>query len=298
MVFSALRRGAISGALMLVLFGCSSTVQTDDLLTHKISHPLHVEKYQTADWYKPSKHELDPLSIIHPDGFISKGVRLTVEDSQNTVIYFGGSPFRDGENDVDIMGQFAFLGLNVIMFKNRGIDSHGTWPSLTQLKQDAKSVFEYSKKNYKNEFMIVHGTAMSSFLVAEIAKEQQLNVNAVVLEGAVTTVEELTAVKNRFPWLPKSWLPEAFKHNVSMSDSLEQLDNYELLTAFDGPVLLLAAEDDDMVPVELPQNLYNALPGIKKSLTVVPNADENDLLLHDDSLAAYTMFVRKYGWEE
>lgn len=308
MRFPAFGRCAIPAALMLALSGCSSTIHTDELLSYKVSHPLHIEQYQTADWYRPGKHQLESLSVIHSDGFISKGVRLSVADSKNTVIYYGGSPFRDGENEVDILGQFAFLGLNVITFKNRGIDSHGTWPSIEQLKQDAEEVFEYSRKKYKNEFLIVHGTAMSSFLVADIAKEQQLNVNAVVIEGAVTTVQELVAVKNRFPWLPKDWLPsswaaeswlgDAVKPTVKMPKALHGLDNYQLLAAFDGPVLLLAAEDDDLVPVELPQNLYDALPGIKKSLTVVPNADENDLLLHDDSLAAYTMFVRKYGWDD
>ncbi|MGF1723652.1 hypothetical protein [Photobacterium nomapromontoriensis] len=285
MRLSAFFRCAIPGAIMLTVTGCSTVLHTDDVLAYQVSNPIYLDRYYQADWFEADQHKLEEITLRQSDGQLSRGLRLSVKGSQNTVVYYGGSPYREKSNDIDIMGQFAFLGLNVVTFKNRGIDNDGEWPSLAQLKQDAESVYDYVRKLYPDEFLIIHGTAMSSFWVADIATQQ--DVQALVLEGAVTTVQELVDENNKLAWLQK----------VDIADDLNALDNYQTLQAFDGPVLLLTAEDDADVPAELAERLYGTLPTMKKSIALVPNSDEQDLLLHDDSLAAYTMFIHKYGFE-
>lgn len=270
--------------------GCTSSLERDDVLAYKVSHPLNLQQYYQSNWYRPDKHEIEEIRVIQPDGYLSRGVRLSVKDSDNTVFYLGGAPYRDQQDDADILGQLAFLGLNVVTFRQRGIDEHGYWPTLAQLKTDTDTLYQSIKQRYEHEYLILHGAAMSTFWVAEIAAQQNREAGvqqALVVEAPVTTVNELAMDGDKWAWLREK----------QVAEDLASLDNYQTLAEFDGPLLVLIAGEDTQVPAELSARFFAAQRSWKKSVAVIENTDEHALLHSDDALAAYTQFVRKHGWE-
>ncbi|MGF1701186.1 hypothetical protein L4D09_12890 [Photobacterium makurazakiensis] len=272
--------------LFTVLAGCTSTLQKEALLSYKVREPLNLKQYQQASWFQPSKHTIKAITVTHDDGLVVKGLRLSVNGSENTVLYFGGTPYQDGLSKADILGQFAFLGLNVIAINNRGLDSHGEWPSLRRLKADADNVYDQVRQAHPHDFLIVHGTAMSNFWVSDIASRH--NTNAIVVEGVITNFEE--AIEQQ-PWW-KRW-----KKYSNIADELQSLDMYQSLAGYEGPVLLLASEGDRWSTPDQNQKLHGAISSLKKSVETISTAEPTDLLMQDDTLAAYMMFVKKYGYE-
>ncbi|WP_047879054.1 hypothetical protein [Photobacterium aquae] len=281
-------------ALSIALSGCTTSINSEDIMAHRVNYLLDVTQYQDAQWFDASIHSVEPFKIRFDDGIRASGVRLSVEGSKNTVIYFGGAPYRDQKSDVDILGQFALLGLNVITVRNRSIDSHGNWPTLTQLKEDSEMVYQAARQKYRNEFLILHGTAVSSFWVSKMAAERD-DVDALVLEGGITTFEEFAEEKNHLAWLREKL---DLKQKVDVDSELTSLNNYKSLELFEGPMLVLAAQQDSLVPSGLANKLYDASPSMKKAVKVVNYADEKDLMMRDDALAAYMQFVQTYGWKD
>lgn len=274
-------------ANMLLAQGCTSLITSDDYLTHKVRDPVYLEAYAQTKWFRPDKHKLSELRILHDDMQVTHGIKLMVEGASNTVLYFGNLPFYSTADEAMIAGQFALLGVNFISLKSRGIDSDGNWPSVMRLQRDAINVYDQVRASNLNEFIILHGSAISTFFVAELARTR--DVDAIVLEGALTRIEE--AVQAATPWLLR------WRNDVKIEQQLAALDIYPALKAYHGPLLFLVGEDDDRAPPTLTYSLYQASPSMEKSITVIEDASQGNVISQDKALEAYMMFIHGYGME-
>jgi uncharacterized protein len=69
--------------------------------------------------------------------------------------------------------------------------------------------------------------------------------------------------KYHYPWLPVGWLLR------------DRYDSAAHLAGFERPVLVVVAEQDDIVPAQFGRALHDALRGPRK-LLVLPGAGHND----------------------
>lgn len=111
------------------------------------------------------------------------------------------------------------------------------------------------------------GESLGCAVAAQVAKARMQQVGGLVL---VTPFNRLADVaQHHYPWLPVRWLLRDEWHSE------------EALQNFPGPVAVLAAERDQVVPARFARRLYERHPG-RKWLHVIPNADHN-LFVFDQS---------------
>jgi pimeloyl-ACP methyl ester carboxylesterase len=93
--------------------------------------------------------------------------------------------------------------------------------------------------------------------VASAVAETQ-PVDALVLEGTATNAQDM--VDHRFPWYAKLVARPKFSAEVAAIDPVKALHAYQ------GPLLVLGGEDDEMRPPSLQRSLYEQAPTPRKAM--------------------------------
>ena len=104
------------------------------------------------------------------------------------------------------------------------------------------------------------GESLGCAVAARVAQARPERVGGLVLVSPFNRLAEVAA--HHYPWIPVRWL----LRDVWRSD--------ENLRDFPGPVAVLAAERDQVVPARFAQRLYDGYPG-RKWLHVIPDEDHN-----------------------
>ena len=104
--------------------------------------------------------------------------------------------------------------------------------------------------------------------------------------NAVKLTEHLD-ISTLILFVPGMYTPEAYSVNfgpdfskiIRLNRSWEDTDAWEILESFEGKLLVVAAENDKIIPKEIPEKLYaSATRANSRELYVVPNAPH--LLIH------------------
>jgi hypothetical protein len=160
------------------------------------------------------------------------------------VLYFGGN----AEEVSWMLDEIARrpTGAAWLLIDYRGYGASGGAPSERALVQDA--VAWYDAFSRENERIFAFGRSLGSGVAVRLAAERRLA--GVVL---VTPFDSLVQVAHRYyPFLPVSLL---LKH---------RFDSLELAPRLEAPLLCLAAQDDEVIPVEHARRLYEAWGGAKR----------------------------------
>lgn len=104
------------------------------------------------------------------------------------------------------------------------------------------------------------GESLGCAVAAQVARARPERVGGLVLVSPFNRLSDVAAY--HYPWLPVRWLIR----DPWRSD--------EALPAFPGPVAIIAAEKDQVVPAVFAQRLHDALRG-RRHLHVVPGEDHN-----------------------
>ena len=72
----------------------------------------------------------------------------------------------------------------------------------------------------------------------------------------------------------------------------EEYNNIEPLSNYKGSLLLIHGQDDQIIPSSMSQRLYEiSKETLQKELMIVPNAEHNDLLVHDEVFKKIISFL-------
>ena len=95
------------------------------------------------------------------------------------------------------------------MMDHRGYGLSSGVPSVANLQADALQVFDYvkSRSDLNTLPVVIHGHSLGSMIAGYLASQR--NVDALVLEGSVTNVEQMTAA--RIPWFAKPFVSVEFR---------------------------------------------------------------------------------------
>ncbi|NJC87686.1 MAG: alpha/beta hydrolase [Desulfuromonas sp.] len=112
------------------------------------------------------------------------------------------------------------------------------------------------------EPLIVIGESLGAAFAAAVAGDQSLPVKGVIL---VTPWRDLAGVARvHYPWLPAGLLLR------------DRFDNAAALQAYRGPLLVVTADSDEIIPASEGRRLYQALNTPVKRLYEIPGAGHND----------------------
>jgi hypothetical protein len=180
--------------------------------------------------------------------FIQTDVRLHAWHVKGSplVLYFGGN----AEEVSWMIAESARRapGVGWLLVDYRGYGSSEGEPSESALTSDALAWHDYATRELKAKDVFLFGRSLGSGVAVHLAAERP--VAGVILVAPFDSLVEVG--KHHYPYLPVDWM---LKH---------RFDSVARAPGIDVPLLCLAAEDDEIIPVERSRRLYAAWGGPKQ----------------------------------
>jgi pimeloyl-ACP methyl ester carboxylesterase len=204
------------------------------------------------------------------------------QDSPIPVVFYCHGNGNELSQLVGVSAIFYSLGWNVMLFDYRGYgqSSPPQGPlSEDSVVADARAAFDWLSQRFPKDRIVIWGHSLGSSIAARVARD--VRPAGVILEGAFPSV--LDMAHYRFPGIPIFDFMIANKFNTAA---------YLAESSF--PKLLLHAENDRVVPLELGRNLLERIAG-PKELLVLDGIGHNDLpSVHNKYDEQFKAIVRQW----
>ena len=173
------------------------------------------------------------------------------------LLYFGGN----AENVSLSLAEFAqaFPDRAIFLMHYRGYEGSSGKPSEAAIQRDALTLFDQVHAQYAD--VAVVGRSLGSGVAVRLASVRP--VSGLVLITPYSSIEDIAA--GRFPYVPVRWL------------LLDKFESWRYASAVHAPTLLLAAGNDELIPLPSTQKLYRAFPSGVAALKVIPFFGHNDI---------------------
>jgi len=223
---------------------------------------------QESMLYYPSFHRPSPdfLAARHlrfwpADDTDYRGFISTVpnDGAKGTLIVFHGNAGNAADRDYYVQA-LALLGYRVILAEYPGYGARKGRPGEAVFVNDARSVLRLAfEQSEKPVFLL--GESLGCGVAAAAARDMPVPIAGIILITPWDTL--LSVAKGKFPWLPVQWF---------LRDTYDTIGN---LRSFPGPIAVIGAGHDEVIPIRHAQELYRSLPGRKKMWTIT-GAGHND----------------------
>lgn len=228
---------------------------------------------------------VEEIAIDVADG-VAIGCRLHLGEKQNpTLLFFHGN----GEiaHDYDPIGSiYLSCGLNFVVADYRGYGISTGVPTISSMLGDAYATLDHvsdllAHKGYAGPLWIM-GRSLGSAPAVEVAFNRQDMISGLIVESGFAGVKDL--LERLGIW------PQALHLDEAMLFS-----NADAIMKFDGPVLIIHAEQDHIIPLEHGKQLYESAPGPKKAMKIIHGADHNNIF----ALAGkqYFEYIKQFVYE-
>jgi len=259
-------------AAALLLSACTVHVTPEGVLFQDDHHPaLAMGKLEPT----VTDGRLEPLTLRHADGVVSRGVHWVKPGSKTVIVYFSGNKMRLAERGPSLLPRFALLDADLFWLDYRGLGASDGQPSLETLQSDAVDLLELAGRARKP--IILHGLSMGSLLAGRVGQDPR--VAALVLEGGITSVRQVAEVTT------PGWLRAVVGFEID--PRLAAFDNLSLLARYERPLLVLVGSRDEDTPPVLSQRLYDAARSPGKRLVIALDKTHRDAMTSDVAIAAY-----------
>ena len=221
--------------------------------------------------FKP-KDENDHLVEVEKDIFVS--VRFFLKNNTfPTILFFHGNAELSNEYD-DIALHYNKNELNFIVSDYRGYGLSSGSPTKSNLHSDSKTIFSYVdsyliENNYLNK-KIIMGRSLGSASASEIISNQKFDIDGCIIEsgfGTETPLMDILGIN-----------PEDIDYKAENG-----FENLKKISSYDGPLFIIHADQDDIIPLDEAKLIYNNSKSNQKELWVIDNANHNNILMHTQS---------------
>ena len=201
--------------------------------------------------------------------------------SRPTVLVFNGNA-GNRSHRLDLANALRRHGLQVLLMDYRGYGENAGAPSERGLAADARAARAYlvSRSDVDPSRLIYFGESLGAAVAVDLATEHPPA--ALVLRSPFTSLGDVG--RYHYPFLPVRLL---------LRDRYPSLDR---IRAIEAPLLVIAGDEDRIVPLEQSRRLYEAAAD-PKQLLVLAGADHNDLelLAGQDMIAAIVRFIDEHA---
>jgi len=190
----------------------------------------------------------------------------------NAVLYFGGNAERIEDRRRDFSRWFPQASTYLVPYRGYGA-SEGT-PTEADILDDALAVFDQVHARQPGARIVVIGRSLGSAVASYVASKRP--VAKLVL---VTPFDSMSNVaQSHYPWLPVRWLLQ------------DRYDQARYLTAYRGPLLIVRAGRDDVVPPASTNQLIASLK-LQPQVLDLPHADHASVATDRTYARALSAFV-------
>ncbi|MDP1679773.1 MAG: alpha/beta hydrolase [Candidatus Nitrotoga sp.] len=201
----------------------------------------------------PDANGLDytPVHIATTDGETLHGWWVPAPDAKGTVLFFHGNAGNISHR-INYLAMFKRLGYNTLLFDYRGYGQSSGVPSESGTYLDAQAVWHYltATQGIAPAQIVLFGESLGGAVAAWLAAREKPGLLA--LASAFTSVPDVAA--EIYPFLPVRWLAR-FHYNT--------LESLQSVTC---PVFIAHSLQDEIIPFEHGQQLFQAAPEPKQFL--------------------------------
>lgn len=250
--------------LFYVMITASLYFIQDKMLFQPSILPLdHVFEFQ---------HNFEEVFLNAEDGAVINAIHFKADNPKGIILYFHGNA-----GDLQRWGQLTEfivdLSYDVFVMDYRTYGkSSGTLTEET-LYTDAIMCFNYIKKDYNEDQIIVYGRSLGTGIatyVASTSQPQQL-----ILETPYYSIVDVA--ERRFPFIP-------VKKFMNY-----KLPTYKFIQDVNCPILMIHGTSDYTVPYNSARELYKSSPQDQTQFVTIEGGGHNDLMTYE----SYHKIIKK-----
>lgn len=225
--------------------------------------------------------DVEPIAFTTADGLALHGWFVPGPRSPAwfTVLVFNGNAGNRADR-APLAAALRAHGLAVLLFDYRGFGENPGTPTQAGLMADGRAALAHllERADVDDTRLVLFGESLGTAIAVQIASER--SPAALILRSPFASMIEVG--RFHYPFLPVRWL---------LRDRFASIDRIRSLRC---PLLVVAGEEDRIVPISQSRRLYDAAPS-PKTLEVLPGADHNDfeLLAGNEMIQAVVRFLQQ-----
>ncbi len=226
--------------------------------------------------------EYEDVRFEAEDGVTLHGWWLPLEEARGTVLFFHGNAGNISHR-MDSLAIFRELGLSVFIIDYRGFGESEGSPSEEGTEADARASWDYlvREQGIDPSRIAIFGRSLGAAVAAELGRDR--DPGAVILESPFTSLPEMA--QDVYPFLPARWLTR-YQYNTR-----------EHAAAIEAPVLVVHSRDDEIIPFEHGEAVYEAVSSSKALLPLRGGHNTAFLDHRAEYMAGLEQFlVETVGW--
>jgi pimeloyl-ACP methyl ester carboxylesterase len=220
-----------------------------------IYHPERTDSKLIEKAAKNSSFRIWPDDVESYRGFVSP---LKPQKARGTIIVFHGNAGSalDRSYYVHALGRLRY---RVILAEYPGYGSRSGKPGENQFTADAVETIRRAAKEFGHPLFLL-GESLGCGVVCAAVAQSEIPIDAV---GLITPWDSLlNLARDKYWFLPVRWMLK------------DAYDNVANLADYRGPVAVIIAAQDEIIPPRLANRLYETLQGPRR-LWTFPNAGHN-----------------------
>ncbi len=220
----------------------------------------HPEPWVDKDWRAASGLPLEDIWFSSADGTKLFGWYVEAAADRPVILWCHGNA-GNIINRLDNLRALYRQGLSLFLFDYRGYGRSQGSPSEAGLYLDAVGAYDYTTRvrMIRPERIVIFGRSLGAAVAADLAAQKPAA--GLILESCFPSIEAVA--KAHYGGLPVHWLLGA---DFRLIDRLPQLSL---------PKLFIHGDKDDIIPIELGRQVFEAAKP-PKSFLLVPGANHND----------------------
>jgi len=197
--------------------------------------------------------EYSTVHIATGDGETLHGWWVPVPEAKGTVLFFHGNAGNISHR-INYLAMFKRLGYHTLLLDYRGYGQSSGSPSEAGMYFDAQAAWRYltDVQSHTPAQIILFGESLGGAVAARLAGHEKPGM--LVLASSFTSVPDLAATL--YPFLPVRWIARF------------QYDTLASLKSVTCPVFIAHSPDDEIIPFEHGQRLFQAAAEPKQFLTL------------------------------
>ena len=212
-------------------------------------------------------NEKDILITVEDDVQISTRFHL-ISKSAPTILFFHGNGEIAPEYD-DIAAMYKQQNINFIIADFRGYGFSNGTPTAENTQSDVHPILDYvlwhlKKENYIGP-LILMGRSLGSVSGLELARRYPGDFSALIIESGFANEGSLFNLFGITAGMVGYKKEDGFQNGAKISK-------------YPGPLLVIHAEQDHIIPFSQGEELLNLCPSKNKKLVGISNANHNNIL--------------------
>lgn len=204
--------------------------------------------------------DYEDIDFVADDGKLLHGWWIPHPAATGTLLYCHGNA-ENLSGRVDLCADLHRLPVNIFIFDYRGYGRSRGIPTERGLYRDARAAYEVVRARHDDSEtppVILYGASLGGAVAMQLALEK--HIRGLVIECSFTSVQDMG--RSLYPWLPVALITRM------RFDSLSKIGQVA------APLLISHSLEDQLIPYEMGQRLFQAARGEKTFVRLNGGHDE------------------------